>query len=69
VGIDLDVYKIGANGLADPSGGFPAAFGITPSGAVLVRPDGFVAWRAKADGDASAERIKAALTTVLCRAG
>jgi 2-polyprenyl-6-methoxyphenol hydroxylase-like FAD-dependent oxidoreductase len=25
--------------------GFPEAYGITPSGAVLVRPDGFVAWR------------------------
>jgi hypothetical protein len=24
---------------------FPAAYGITPSGGVLVRPDGFVAWR------------------------
>jgi len=24
---------------------FPAAYGISPSGAVLVRPDGFVAWR------------------------
>ena len=24
---------------------FPTAYGITPSGAVLVRPDGFVAWR------------------------
>jgi 2-polyprenyl-6-methoxyphenol hydroxylase-like FAD-dependent oxidoreductase len=25
---------------------FPGAYGITPSGAVLARPDGFVAWRA-----------------------
>ncbi len=25
--------------------GFPEAYGITPQGAVLVRPDGFVAWR------------------------
>jgi hypothetical protein len=24
---------------------FPAAYGISPAGAVLVRPDGFVAWR------------------------
>jgi hypothetical protein len=24
---------------------FPDAYGITPSGAVLIRPDGFVAWR------------------------
>jgi 2-polyprenyl-6-methoxyphenol hydroxylase-like FAD-dependent oxidoreductase len=69
LGIDLDVHTIGENGLTDPRGGFPAAYGITPTGAVLVRPDGFVAWRAKTDDAASAERIRAALSTVLCRAG
>jgi putative polyketide hydroxylase len=67
LGIDLEVHKIGENGLTDPSGGFPAAYGITPTGAVLVRPDGFVACRAKTGGDASAEWIKSALTTLLCR--
>ena len=38
--IDLDVHTIRQPEFAD-------AYGITPSGAVLVRPDGFVAWRAK----------------------
>jgi 2-polyprenyl-6-methoxyphenol hydroxylase-like FAD-dependent oxidoreductase len=38
--IDLDVHTI-----QQPE--FPEAYGTTPSGAVLVRPDGFVAWRAK----------------------
>lgn len=37
------------------------AYGITPQGAVLIRPDGFIAWRAENSSDAS-ERI---LTTVL----
>jgi hypothetical protein len=47
LGIDLDVHRIGADA-------FPEAYGITPSGAVLVRPDGFVAWCAKsADGASS----------------
>ncbi|MFE0148669.1 hypothetical protein ACFWY5_16095 [Nonomuraea sp. NPDC059007] len=32
--------------LADPEGRAAEAFGITGSGAVLIRPDGFVAWRA-----------------------
>ena len=46
---------------------FPAAHGIAPSGAVLVRPDGYVAWR-KAEYTPDAGRdLAAALTTVLCR--
>ncbi|MFI9557264.1 FAD-dependent monooxygenase [Nonomuraea endophytica] len=32
--------------LADPEGRAAEVFGITGSGAVLIRPDGFVAWRA-----------------------
>jgi 2-polyprenyl-6-methoxyphenol hydroxylase-like FAD-dependent oxidoreductase len=35
---DFEVRRI-----TDP--GFPPAYGISPAGAVLVRPDGFVAWR------------------------
>jgi len=38
---------VGGAELADPEGRFPAAYGLTPSGASLVRPDGFVAWRSK----------------------
>jgi len=67
LGIDVDVPEIGKNGLTDPMGGFPAAYGITPNGAVLVRPDGFVAWRAKTGEGASAEQIKSTVATVLCR--
>jgi len=69
MGIDLDVYQIGPDDVTDLSGACPAAYGITPSGAVLVRPDGFVAWRAKTSDNASAERIKSVLATVLCRRG
>ena len=67
LGIDLDVHRIDENGLTDPAGGFCAAYGITPSGAVLVRPDGFVAWRDKTGDEASVERIRSVLATVLCR--
>ena len=46
--IGLDVHTI-----EQPE--FSEAYGIQPSGAVLVRPDGFVAWRAKsAEGAPSA---------------
>ena len=47
-GIELDTYCIGTAMLRDPDLRFADAFGVTSSGAVLVRPDGFVAWRAKA---------------------
>jgi hypothetical protein len=46
---------------------YPAAYGITPSGAVLVRPDGVVGWRAAEDSEASAATISRALAAVLCR--
>jgi hypothetical protein len=68
LGIHLDVHKIGQNGLTDSAGRFAAAYGIATSGAVLVRPDGFVAWRMKTADSASAERIRSALITLLCRA-
>ena len=67
LGIDVDVHQIGANGLMDPTGEFSAAYGITGTGAVLVRPDGFVAWRAKTGEGAAPERIADALTSVLSR--
>jgi 2-polyprenyl-6-methoxyphenol hydroxylase-like FAD-dependent oxidoreductase len=60
--LHLDVRRLGARGLLDPDGAVPAAYGIASSGAVLVRPDGFVAWRSEAAG-AGAER-----TGILARA-
>ena len=41
----LHAHRIGADGLTDPAGTFADAYGITGEGAVLVRPDGFVARR------------------------
>jgi putative polyketide hydroxylase len=40
----LDVHQVGGD-LDDPDGEWPAAHGVSGSGAVLVRPDGFVCWR------------------------
>jgi 2-polyprenyl-6-methoxyphenol hydroxylase-like FAD-dependent oxidoreductase len=42
--VPLDALCVGTD-LRDPEGMFPAAFGVSSTGAVLVRPDGFVAWR------------------------
>lgn len=64
--IDLNIYSVGVE-LKDPSGEFESAYGISPTGAVLVRPDGFVAWRAKTSEGASVDRFASVLNSVLCR--
>ncbi|RPH63280.1 MAG: monooxygenase [Acidobacteria bacterium] len=47
-GFELETHVVGGGDLSDASGRFAPSYGLTDSGAVLVRPDGFVAWRAKA---------------------
>ena len=46
VPLPLDALRIGSD-IEDPGGGFEHAYGISSSGATLVRPDGFVAWRSE----------------------
>jgi putative polyketide hydroxylase len=41
-----DTYQLGTD-LADPGARWEQAHGVTASGAILIRPDGFVAWRAR----------------------
>jgi putative polyketide hydroxylase len=48
LGISVDRYSIGQNQpYRDGNGSFLASYRISDSGAVLVRPDGFIAWRAQ----------------------
>jgi len=50
-GVDVDLHQLGTSELCD-------AFGITRSGAVLVRPDGIVGWRAASiDASVSISRV------------
>jgi 2-polyprenyl-6-methoxyphenol hydroxylase-like FAD-dependent oxidoreductase len=58
----LDVYRIGQD-VEDPGGGFAKAYGLPGAGAVLVRPDGFIAWRTNGSG----EDLAGALARMLCR--
>jgi FAD binding domain len=67
LGVGLDANVVGGTGLADPEGCFPGAYGISPSGAVLVRPDGFVGWRAPEAASAPEPALRQALQTLLCR--
>ena len=67
LGVDLDVHAIGDSGdLRDPAGALLAAHEITGGGAVLVRPDGFVAWRARGAADDPVDTMTAVLRSVLC---
>jgi hypothetical protein len=64
----LVVHQIGGNGdLADGDGAWAAAYGVAGDGAVLVRPDGHVAWRSASAVDAPAQVLQAALDAVLGR--
>jgi len=65
VGLNLDVFAPGQDGLEDPSDGLSAAYGIEPSGCVLIRPDGFVAWRAPNASGASVALLSQALRSIL----
>lgn len=60
-GVALHGYVIGAG--TDPDARFAAAYGVTGSGAVLVRPDGFVGWR----GSNRSREPEAALSDALRR--
>ena len=62
----IEVLSVGEAGdLQAPAGRFETLYGVEPDGAVLVRPDGFVGWRAHRSGDAPAEGLARALTTIL----
>jgi len=67
LGTDIDVHQVGAGGLTDPARGFSAAYGISATGCVLVRPDGFVAWRAGDGAGASQPRFTRVFASVLSR--
>lgn len=61
-GIPLACHIVGAGGdLRDPEGRWPAAYGVGLNGAVLVRPDGFVASRWPDDGNDAEGKLSEAL--------
>ncbi|HET9863618.1 MAG TPA: FAD-dependent monooxygenase [Steroidobacteraceae bacterium] len=65
-GMAIDAWRVGAE-LRDTNGGFEHSVGIGPDGALLVRPDGFVAWRAEQAVADAATALRAALGTALGR--
>jgi 2-polyprenyl-6-methoxyphenol hydroxylase-like FAD-dependent oxidoreductase len=64
--VPVDLHRIGFDGLEDPDGRFCEAYGLTPRGIVVIRPDAFVGWRSKtAAGSPSA--IAGAFAQLTCR--
>jgi putative polyketide hydroxylase len=67
LGLTLDAYEVDRGDVGDPGGRFADAYGLSPSGAVVIRPDGFVAWRAVDGAGASKAAMTALLSSLLCR--
>jgi putative polyketide hydroxylase len=70
--LPLDSYQIGgeAGDLIDAGNTFCDTYGITATGAVIVRPDGFIGWRSRVAKEKEQEAEQAltqALSTLLLR--
>lgn len=68
LGIDLVAHRLGADGgLLDLEDGWRAKLGMSPEGAVLIRPDGFVAWRTSTLPASPERRLEQVISSILCR--
>lgn len=68
LGIDLEAYCIGGGrDLSTRDKRWPTTFGLTESGALLIRPDGYVGWRARAALPGPDRVLTEVLARLLCR--
>ncbi|WP_189054468.1 FAD-dependent monooxygenase [Longimycelium tulufanense] len=58
-------YRIGSEGLQDRDGRFCDLYGLAPDGAVLIRPDGYVAWRSASTSTHASSELSDAIKTLL----
>jgi hypothetical protein len=66
--IQLDALTIGADAdIIDPRGEWISTYGIEPDGAVLVRPDGHVAWRSRSGVARPQHELEAVFRAMLGR--
>ncbi|MFM9368705.1 FAD-dependent monooxygenase [Streptomyces sp. Da 82-17] len=71
LGIDLEVHRVGgdfAPAAEDATAAWTERYGVGADGAVLVRPDGVVAWRATGAADHAQQELERVLGQVLDRA-
>jgi 2-polyprenyl-6-methoxyphenol hydroxylase-like FAD-dependent oxidoreductase len=70
LGVGLDAFRVGGDGdLGNRDGRFSEVYGTGGGGAVLVRPDGFVAWRARSASEDAERTLGETLAQVLARTG
>jgi putative polyketide hydroxylase len=68
MGVDLEAYRVGPTGdLSDPKRRWEYAAGISAQGALLVRPDGFVAWRVRDQEGDLGKGLEGVLERILCQ--
>jgi putative polyketide hydroxylase len=69
LGVSVACHQFGSgpDDLRDVDGAWGTAYGVGDTGAVLVRPDGFVAWRSPGAVADPAQALGEALERVLCR--
>ncbi len=65
--LPFTAYQFGSD-LADPTGQFATLYGLTDTGAALIRPDGFVGWRATELANDPESALRKALAALLARA-
>ncbi|MFD4242832.1 FAD-dependent monooxygenase [Streptomyces sp. NPDC058525] len=66
--LPVTLHRIGpGQDLGDPDDAWAQAFGLTPTGATLLRPDGFIAWTSPSSDDEPLTRFRTALTRLLGR--
>jgi len=65
LGVALATHCVDGGALRDPGGGFLQAYGLPAAGAALVRPDGFVAWRATSASVDPLATLASALRSIL----
>jgi putative polyketide hydroxylase len=66
LGVPVDAYTIGDD-VIDATGRFEGLYGTGRGGAVLVRPDGFVAWRASTTHPDPENELASALGAAVAR--
>jgi putative polyketide hydroxylase len=68
LGLVVAAYRIGSTGdFRDPEDRFLASYGVKCNGAVLVRPDGFVGWRAQDTDQYPAQTLERVLRLLLSK--
>ena len=67
MGLTLGAHTIGDGEIEDADGQWHAAYGVDEDGAVLVRPDGYVAWRSPFLTREPTATLRTALAAILAR--